>query len=62
MLKEIFQAGNTKEEKKEEEKEKRNYKNKPKIIKKMAVGRYISIITLTVDRLTAPIKRHRLAE
>ena len=61
MLKEIFQAGSTKEEKRGRE-EKRNYKNKPKIIKKMAVGRYISIITLNVDRLTAPIKRHRLAE
>ena len=29
---------------------------------KMAVGTYISIITLNVNRLNAPTKRHRLAE
>ena len=28
----------------------------------MAIGTYISIITLNVNRLNAPIKRHRLAE
>ena len=28
----------------------------------MAIGTYISIITLTVNVLTAPTKRHRLAE
>ena len=28
----------------------------------MAIGTYISIITLNVNRLNAPTKRHRLAE
>jgi len=28
----------------------------------MAIGTYISIITLNVNGLNAPIKRHRLAE
>ena len=46
--------GNTREEK--------NLKNKPKTIKKMVIGTYISIITLKVNGLNAPTKRHRLAE
>ena len=41
---------------------KRTYKNKPKTIKKMVMGTYISIITLNVNGLNAPTKRHRLAE
>ena len=41
---------------------KRLCKNKPPKIKKMAIGTYISIITLNVNRLNAPTKRHRLAE
>ena len=28
----------------------------------MAIGTYISIVTLNVNRLNAPAKRHRLAE
>ena len=28
----------------------------------MAIGTYISIITLNVNRLNAPTKRHRLAD
>ena len=32
------------------------------IEKKTAIGTYISIITLNVNRLNAPTKRHRLAE
>ena len=28
----------------------------------MAIGTYMSIITLNVNRLNAPTKRHRLAE
>ena len=36
--------------------------NKPKSIKKMVIGTYISIITLNVNGLNAPTKRHRLAE
>ena len=37
-------------------------KIKHQIINKMAIGTYISIITLNVNGLNAPIKRHRLAE
>ena len=35
--------------------------DKPKTIKKMVIGSYISIITLNVNGLNAPTKRHRLA-
>ena len=38
------------------------YKNKSKTIKKMPIGTYISIITLNVNDLNAPTKRHRLVE
>ena len=38
------------------------YKNKPTTIKKMVIGTYISIITLNLNALNAPTKRHRLAE
>ena len=38
----------------------KTYKDKPKAIKKMVIGRYISIITLNVNGLNAPTKRHRL--
>ena len=41
---------------------KRTYKNKPKTIKKMVIETYISIITLNVNGLNAPTKRHRLPE
>ena len=41
---------------------KKTYKNKPKTIRKMAIGTYILIITLNVNGLNAPTKRHRLAE
>ena len=44
-----------------QEKEK-TYNNKPKTIKKMVIGTYISIITLNVNGLNAPTRRHRLAE
>ena len=44
-----------------QEKEK-TYNNKPKTIQKMVIGTYISIITLNVNGLKAPTKRHRLAE
>ena len=40
---------------------KRPTQNKPKTIKKMGIGSYISIITLNVSGLNAPTKRHRLA-
>ena len=41
-----------------QEKEK-TYNNKPKTIKKMVIGTYISIITLNVSGLNAPAKRYR---
>ena len=41
---------------------KKTYKNKPKTIKKMVIGTYILIVTLSVDGLNAPAKRHRLTE
>ena len=44
-----------------QEKEK-SYSNKPKSIKKMVIGTYISINTLNVNELNAPTKTHRLAE
>ena len=37
-------------------------RKRPKTIKKMVRGTYILIITLNVNRLNAPTKRHRLAE
>jgi len=36
--------------------------NKPKTNKKMVTASYISIITLNVNGLDVPTKRHRLAE
>ena len=44
-----------------QEKEK-DPQNQPQTIKKMAIGTYISIITLNVNGLNAPTKRNRLAE
>ena len=35
---------------------KKTYKNKPKTIKKMVIGIYISIITLNVNGLNDPAK------
>ena len=37
---------------------KRSAQNKPKAIKKMVIGSYISIITLNVNGLSAPTKIH----
>ena len=37
------------------------YKLKPKTIKQMAKGSYLSVITLNVNGLNAPTKRQRLA-
>ena len=44
-----------------QEKEK-DLQNQPQTIKKMAIGTYISIITLNVNELNIPTKRHRLDE
>ena len=41
---------------------KKDRQNQPQTIKKMAIGTYTSIITLNVNELNAPTKRHRLAE
>ena len=38
------------------------YKNKPQTIRYMLTGPYMSIITLNVNVLNAPRKRHRLTE
>ena len=46
--------GNTREEK--------DLQKETKTIKKMVIGTYILIITLNVNGLNAPTKRHRLAE
>ena len=46
----------------ETQKKKKTYNDKPKTIKKMVIGTYISIITLNVSVLNAPTKRHKLAE
>ena len=40
----------------------KTYTSKLKTIKKMVIGTYISIITLNVNVLNAPTKRHRLDE
>ena len=39
---------------------KRSTENKPKTIKKKVIESYISIITLNINGLNAPTKRHRL--
>ena len=44
------------------QKKEKIYKIKPPKIKKMAIGTYISIITLNENGLNAPTKRHGLAE
>ena len=41
---------------------KKDLQNQPQAIKKMAIGTYISILTLNINRLNVPTKRHRLAE
>ena len=43
-------------------KKKKDIQNQPQTIKKMAIGTYISIITLHVNGLSASTKRHRLAK
>ena len=54
MLKGLIQSRNTREGK-------RSTKS-TRTIKKMAIGTYTSIITLNVNGLNAPTKRHGLAE
>ena len=40
----------------------KDLQTQPQTIKKMAIGTYVSIISLNVNGLYAPTKRHRLAE
>ena len=54
ILKGLIQSRNTREG--------QNLQNQPQTIKGMAIGTYISIITLNVNGLNAPTKRHKLAE
>ena len=46
----------------ETQKKENTYNNKRKTFKKMGIRTYMSIITLNVNGLNAPTKRHRLAE
>ena len=46
----------------QEKKKGSSFQNQPQTIKKIAIGTYISIITLNVNGLNAPTKRHRLPE
>ena len=55
MLKGFIQPRNITEENK-------YLQNQAQTIKKMAIGTYISIITINVNGLNSPTKRHRLAE
>ena len=41
---------------------KKYYKHNHQTVHKMVIGTYVSIITLHVNGLNAPTKRHRLAE
>ena len=42
--------------------EEKHLQNQCQTVMKMSIGTYISIITLNINGLSAPIKRHRLAE
>ena len=44
------------------QKKKKDLQNQPQSITKMILGTYISIITLNINGLNAPTKRHRHAE
>ena len=50
------------QEKRTKEEEKRPTETNSKQLPKMAIRTWISIITLNINGLTAPTKRHRLAE
>ena len=53
MLKGLIQSRNRR---------KKDLQNQPETVENMAIGTYISIITLNINGLNAPAKRHRLAE
>ena len=50
------------QEKRTRERKNKGQQNKSKTVDKMAIRTYISIITLNVNGLNAPTKRHRQAE
>ena len=50
------------EKRTKQEGNKKTYKNKSKTIFKIAIKKYILIITLNINGLNAPTKRHRLVE
>ena len=52
----------TREETKRRNQQRRNYKNNQKTSNKMAIITCLSIITLNVNGLNAPIKRHTVAD
>ena len=54
MLKDVYSQ--------EIQEKKKDLQNQPQIIKKMAIGTHMLIITLNVNGLNAPTKRHSLAE
>ena len=58
MLKGLIQSKNTREQKCLQNQTKKKTKTKTK----KEMGTYISIITLNVNRLNAPTKRHRVAK
>ena len=53
---------NTREQKKENKGTERNHKNIQKIINIMAISTYLSTITLNVNKLYQPMKRHGVVE
>ena len=46
----------------EQEKKETNYKSSQKAVSRMAISTYLPIVTLNVNGLNSPIKRHRVAE
>ena len=47
---------------KEEERNQKELQNNSKAINKMAINTYLSVITLNVNVLNAPIKKYRVVE
>lgn len=52
----------TREEKKEKKRNRKNYKSNSKTSNKMAISMHLSVITLNVNGLNTPIKRHLATE
>lgn len=45
-----------------EEETERNYKNSQETMSKKAIRPYLSVVTLNVNGLNPPVKRHRMAD